>query len=162
MYLKEDHPMKKLISLLLTLALLCACVSAFGEAAAVPAPIEIGTAEELVAFAKSVSDGSMGGYAGQTIVLTADIDCAGLEWTPIGAMDLNDMSNYATMFQGTFDGQGHKISNVTWASDQPVVGAGVIGMNVGVVKNLVVENASFTATNDYSMLWAARWATTWV
>ena len=36
--------------------------------------IEIGTAEELAAFAQSVTDGSMGGYAGQTVVLTADID----------------------------------------------------------------------------------------
>ena len=49
--------------------------------------VEIGTAEELVAFAKSVTDGSKGGYAGQTVVLTADIDCTDVEWTPIGTME---------------------------------------------------------------------------
>ena len=39
------------------------------------AAVEIGTADELLAFAQSVTDGSAGGYAGQTIVLTDDIDC---------------------------------------------------------------------------------------
>lgn len=121
------------------------------ESAEEAAAIEIGTLDELLAFARSVTDGSAGGYAGQTVLLTADIDCAGAEWTPIGTMDLNDMSNYSTMFMGTFDGQGHKISNVTWASDEPVVGAGIIGMNLGTVKNLVVENSSMTATNPYGM-----------
>jgi hypothetical protein len=37
--------------------------------------IEISTAKELSDFAKSVSDGSEGGYAGKTVVLTDDIDC---------------------------------------------------------------------------------------
>ena len=115
------------------------------------AVIEIGTPEELLSFAKSVSDGSAGGYAGQTILLTADIDLSGVEWVPAGTMDLSDMGNYSTMFMGTFDGQGHKISNVTWASDEPVVGAGIIGMNLGTVKNLVVENSSITATDPYGM-----------
>ena len=144
--------MKKILSLVLVLAMMLSlgALSAFAENDAADV-LEIATADELVSFAKSVSDGSMGGYAGLTVVLTADIDCADVEWTPAGTMDLVDMGNYASMFQGTFDGQGHKISNVTWASDDPVVGAGVIGMNLGVVKNLVVENASVTATNPYGM-----------
>lgn len=69
--------------------------------------IEIGTAEELVAFAQSVTDGSIGGAAGKTVLLTADIDCSGVEWTPIGTMNLDDMSDYSCMFQGVFDGQGY-------------------------------------------------------
>ena len=76
--------------------------------------IEIGTAQELVDFAKRVTDGSIGGAAGMTVLLTADIDCADVEWTPIGTMDLDDMGNYSCMFQGVFDGQGHMISNVTY------------------------------------------------
>lgn len=113
--------------------------------------VEIGTAEELVAFAKSVSDGSMGGYAGQTVVLTADIDCTDVEWTPIGTMDLTDMSNYSCMFQGVFDGQGHTISNVTFDSDYPICGAGIIGMNLGEVKNLTAENIQIRCTDTFSM-----------
>ncbi|MDO5132320.1 MAG: GLUG motif-containing protein [Eubacteriales bacterium] len=115
------------------------------------AVIEIGTADELLAFAKSVTDGSMGGYAGQTVVLTADIDCAGIEWTPAGTMDLEDMSNYSCMFQGVFDGQGHRISNVTFESDYPICGVGIIGMNLGEVKNLTAENIQIHCTDTYSM-----------
>lgn len=121
------------------------------EEAASAETIEIGTAEELLAFAKSVSDGSMGGYAGKTVVLTADIDCSDTPWTPAGTMDLDDMSNYSCMFQGVFDGQGHKISNVTFASDYPICGAGIIGMNLGEVKNLTAENIQIHCTDNYSM-----------
>lgn len=113
--------------------------------------IEIGTAEELVTFAESVTDGSKGGYAGQTVVLTADIDCSDVEWQPIGTMDLSDMSNYDCMFQGVFDGQGHTISNVTFDSDYPICGAGIIGMNLGEVKNLTAENIQIHCTDTFSM-----------
>jgi len=58
---------------------------------------------ELLAFAEAVNSGKT--FKGQTVVLTADIDLAGLNWTPIG----ND-TNY---FWGTFDGQDHTISNMT-------------------------------------------------
>ena len=98
--------------------------------------IEIGTAEELAAFATSVSDGSKDGYAGKTVVLTNDIDCTDIEWTPIGTMNLENMEDRSCMFQGVFDGQGHKISNVTYTTDTPVCGVGIIGMNLGEVKNL--------------------------
>ncbi len=113
--------------------------------------IEIGTAEELAAFAESVTDGSKNGYAGSTVVLTDDIDCTDVEWTPIGTMDLEDMSNYSCMFQGVFDGQGHTISNVTYETDEPVCGAGIIGMNLGEVKNLTAENINIHCTDTYSM-----------
>ncbi len=113
--------------------------------------IEIGTADELVSFAKTVSDGSAGGYAGKTVVLTADIDCTGVEWTPIGTMNLDDMSDYSCMFQGVFDGQGHTISNVRFESDYPICGAGIIGMNLGEVKNLTAENIYFRCTDTFSM-----------
>lgn len=113
--------------------------------------IEIGTAEELVAFAQSVTDGSIGGAAGKTVLLTADIDCSGVEWTPIGTMNLDDMSDYSCMFQGVFDGQGYTISNVTFDSNTPICGAGIIGMNLGEVKNLTAENIQIHCTDTYSM-----------
>ena len=113
--------------------------------------VEIGTADELVSFAKSVTDGSKGGYAGQTVVLTADIDCSDVEWTPVGTMNLEDMSDYSCMFQGVFDGQGHTISNVTFDSDYPICGAGIIGMNLGEVKNLTAKNVRIHCTDTYSM-----------
>ncbi len=64
----------------------------------------IATAEELFAFANDVNaNGNT--YAGKTVVLTADIDLANAAWTPIGQTG-------ATQFLGTFDGQGHTISNL--------------------------------------------------
>ena len=78
----------KLFSLTMAVVAMTAVCTSAAESSETPAEItEIGTAEELVAFAESVTDGSMGGYAGQTVVLTADIDCADVEWTPAGTMD---------------------------------------------------------------------------
>ena len=114
-------------------------------------PWQIATAEQLMALSATVNDGSAQGYPGQYFALTEDIDLKGVEWQPIGHMDLEDMSNYNCMFFGTFDGQGHTISNVTFSSDYPVCGVGVIGMNLGEVKNLTVENVQIHCTDTYSM-----------
>lgn len=83
--------------------------------------------EPLNSASGFVTDGSMSGYAGQKVVFTADIDCSGVEWIPAGTMNLNDMGNYSCMFQGVFDGQGHKISNVTFESDYPICGTVLLG-----------------------------------
>ena len=40
-------------------------------------------------------------------MLTNDIELAGFEWTPIG------MNSWGKKFAGSFDGQGHKISNLS-------------------------------------------------
>jgi len=151
--------MKKLISVLLALCLalaLCAFASAeasvfAGGSGTEDDPYQIATLEQFLAFAASVNDGSAQGYPGQTIVLTADIDASGADWQPAGHMDLEDMSNYSCMFMGTLDGQGHTISNVTFHSDYPVCGVGVVGMNLGEVKNLTVENVDIRCEDIYSM-----------
>ncbi len=114
-------------------------------------PFRIATAEQLLALARTVNDGSAQGYPGRTFVLTADIDLTGIEWQPIGHMDLEDMSNTSCMFFGIFDGQGHTISNVTFNSDYPICGVGVIGMNCGEVKNLNVKNVQIRCTDTFSM-----------
>ncbi len=114
-------------------------------------PWQIATAEQLLALSAAVNDGSVNGYPGQFFVLTADIDLKDVEWQPIGHMDLSDMSNYSCMFMGTFDGQGHTVSNVTFHSDYPVCGVGVIGMNLGEVKNLTVRNVDIRCEDTFSM-----------
>ena len=151
--------MKKLLSILMTLCLMlamCAVATAeapifAGGAGTEDDPWQIATAEQLMALSATVNDGSAQGYPGQYFALTEDINLAGVEWQPIGHMDLEDMSNYSCMFFGTFDGQGHTISNVTFSSDYPVCGVGVIGMNLGEVKNLTVENVQIHCTDTYSM-----------
>lgn len=62
----------------------------------------IDNTSELSSFANNVNSGNT--YEGKTIKLNADIDAKLLSVT-IGTKD--------TPFKGTFDGQGHKISNLT-------------------------------------------------
>ena len=151
--------MKKLTSILLCLCLMlamCAVATAeaplfAGGAGTEDDPWQIATADQLLALSSTVNDGSAQGYPGQFFVMTEDIDLAGVEWQPIGHMDLTDMSIYSCMFFGTFDGQGHTISNVIFNSDYPVCGVGVIGMNLGEVKNLTVENVQIRCEDTYSM-----------
>ncbi|MCR4577912.1 MAG: hypothetical protein K5784_08405 [Clostridiales bacterium] len=70
---------------------------------------EIDSAEKLAAISADLS----GSY-----VLTADIDLAGIDWTPIGAFVMGggeegEVPDMAAVFTGTFDGQGHTISNLS-------------------------------------------------
>ena len=151
--------MKKLCSMFLALCLMLAiCAFASAEATLFDRgsgteddPYQIATVGQLLALSETVNDGSAQGYPGQFFVLTQDIDLAGVEWQPIGHLDLNDMSNTSCMFFGVFDGQGHTVSNVTFNSDTPICGVGVIGMNCGEVKNLTVENAQICCTDTFSM-----------
>ena len=93
--------MKKLLSILMTLCLMlamCAVATAeapifAGGAGTEDDPWQIATAEQLMALSATVNDGSAQGYPGQYFALTEDIDLKGVEWQPIGHMDLEDMSN---------------------------------------------------------------------
>ncbi len=149
--------MKKLFSILLALTLALGINAAFAESSPYAGgtgtaedPYRIATAEQLLALSAAVNDGSVNGYPGTCFVLTEDIDLAGAAWQPIGQMDLADQSNVSCMFMGVFDGQGHTISNMTFSSDYPIVGAGIFGMNLGEVKNLNAKNITVTCTDTFS------------
>lgn len=155
--LEEDLPMKKILSIIPVLSI-AVCLGApvyaqesifAGGSGSSEDPFQISSVEEFKAFAASVNDGSAAGYAEQFIVLTEDIDLSGTDWAPIGTMD--DMENYSTMFFGTFDGQGHTISNLTIETDTPIVGAGIFGMNLGEVSNFTAENIQVHCNDPYSM-----------
>lgn len=71
--------------------------------------IEIDSAEKLAAI-----NGNLSGH----YVLTADIDLAGAEWTPIGSFipgggEEGEEPDMTAAFTGTFDGNGHTIRNLT-------------------------------------------------
>ena len=102
--------------------------------------IEIATAEELAAVNENLS----GNY-----VLTADIDLAGSEWTPIGTWvpsgeteEEQEIPSPDHAFTGTFDGNGHTISNLK--IDQPQgLALGLFGCIANAeVRNFTVENAA--------------------
>lgn len=73
--------------------------------------------------------------------LTDDIDLTGKKWTPIGD---GSMSKYG--YQGTFDGQGHRITGLAITTDNPrgehAALFGGIGGN-GEVKNLQLVDVDF-------------------
>ena len=101
--------------------------------------IEISTAEELAAVNKNLA----GSY-----VLTADIDLAGAEWTPLGTFvpsgeseEEQEMPSLDYAFIGTFNGNGHTISNLK--IDQPEGWAlGLFGCIAGAeISNFTLENA---------------------
>lgn len=125
----------------------------------------IATAAELKAFRDAVNSGT---FAGGTAVLTADIDLNNEAWTPIGTAE--------HPFEGTFDGQGHKISDLTNAADATSFGlfeklqgtvaiknfeltvnavatnreaegwAGVVGLSNGAICDLTLENITVKGT----------------
>ena len=71
-------------------------------------------------------------FAGKTFRLTKDVYLGDNEWTPIGSSD--------KIFKGTFDGQGHTISNLVITGYNSNVG--LFGVtHDGEIKNFTVENA---------------------
>ena len=134
--------MKKLTCMLLVVVMMTGAM-ALAESSASADVIEIATAEELAAINGNLS----GNY-----VLTADIDLAGAEWTPIGAYapsgeseEEQEIPSGETAFTGTFDGQGHTISNL--AINRPEAWAqGLFGCIANArVGNFTVENAAVDA-----------------
>lgn len=107
-------------------------------------PIEDGyyvlsTPEQLQLFAFMVNTG-MANINGK---LTADIDLKDIEFTPIGWNLTDDClaANDTYVFRGTFDGQGHTISNLVINKPQSI-GVGFFG-NIGspaTIKNLRLDN----------------------
>ena len=80
-------------------------------------------------------------------MLTADIDLAGVEWTPIGAFAMGggeegEVSDMTVAFTGTFDGRGHTIRNL--AISQPEGWAlGLFGCIANAeIGNFTLENAT--------------------
>ena len=112
-------------------------------------PYQINSVDSLLTFASNVNYGSQGGYAGVSFKLTSDLDLSGVEWAPIGNM--NDMETHSTLFLGSFDGDGHTISNLNYTSDVYNCGAGLFGVSCGEVKNLTLENATVAVTEGTSM-----------
>ncbi len=82
-------------------------------------------------------------FQGKTFKLTQDINLNNEEWTPIGNKD--------NKFQGTFDGQGHKIANLLITGNNNYVG--LFGFTTdGEIKNLVVENAKVSGRNSVGVV----------
>ncbi len=99
--------------------------------------LEIKTVEELLAFAEAVNGGD--NFAGEIVKLANDIDLAGAEWTPM------------TSFSGTFDGNGHTISNLKFVNEtnkKTTVGFFAQVNAGGSVTNLTIDGVICTFGNE--------------
>mgnify|MGYP003292330072 FL=1 len=90
---------------------------------------QIGTAQDLVDFATLVNEGKAEAQA----VLTADIDLTGVEW------------NCISLFLGTFDGQGHSITNFTYTTTAD--NQGFFGQIMGATLQNFSINGTLNAMN---------------
>ena len=94
----------------------------YGDGSA--AEYTIADAGDLFGFADIVNGAAAApakdSFAGKTVKLAADIDLSGEVWVPIGSsMYDHDAADAATKkFEGTFDGGGHTVSNLSSAGYQ--------------------------------------------
>ena len=89
-------------------------------------------------------------------VLTANITIPeGKEWLPIapGTTFSSNASTVAettnTSYSGTFDGQGHTISNLAIRSNSTELTSGLFGSVTGTIRNLGIVNANFNNGGAY-------------
>ncbi|MGN0233673.1 MAG: T9SS type A sorting domain-containing protein [Bacteroidaceae bacterium] len=101
----------------------------------------LGTPKDLVIFSAMVN----GGMNGINAKLTADLDMTGIEaFQPIGYNIETDNSSATeadkVTYKGVFDGQGHRISNLT-VNHEASVGVGLFGTIItpAVIKNIVLD-----------------------
>lgn len=144
--------LKKILAILLTAVLLVSStvialpVSAEGNATLggngeLETPYLINSKEDLLTLAASVNDGTLA-TSGKYFKQTADIDLTDVAWTGIG--------NSTNQFKGTYDGDGHVITNLTLKDDQNVNGLfGVVDgatiQNVGIASGASTITTSDTA-----------------
>lgn len=103
-------------------------------------PFQIETAAQLAHFAKTVNKGEA--YLYKYIVLTADIDLANKEWTPIG--------NHSNPFKGNFNGDNHTVTGMQISGELDRVGlfGECTKHNVNsAIKNITVKDSVICGIN---------------
>ena len=114
--------------------------------------LSIYTAAGMQYFASQVNDSKVS-YSGKTVTLMNDIDMTGIDWIPVG-----QTGGYAAMtyFQGTFDGNGKTISNLTVTHWEEGTNGGAnyasglfgfIDAAGATVKDLTMDNANVTGSH---------------
>ena len=141
---------KRVVGIFFALVLCLAMVpiSAFAEQ-----KTTITTVDELLQFAKAVDNGEYDDKTDAVVSLNADLDLAGVAWTPIGSVFAAD-GTLLHYFSGKFYGNGHTISNLDFSENygkteypsfgffSEIYGAEVSGLTVQ--GKVDVSNANYT------------------
>ena len=120
-------------------------------------PFAIDTVEELLLLSESPEDWS------NSFILTDDLDLSGYTFDKALIAPDNTPDNYGMFdgqkFTGTFDGNGHTISNLTILTEVGGDFLGLFGSALSAtIKNLRMDNVSITAAGENSCLGAvAGW-----
>lgn len=137
----------KLIASFIVFLLLVQFILPFGYVlAADEVELSIGTKDELFAFARRVNNGE--NFWGKTVELTANIDLANQEWTPIG--------DNTKQFCGIFEGNGYTIRGLTIHSSRDNDRVGLFGgintASGGGIRNLTITNGTISSTGNASIV----------
>ncbi len=114
--------------------------------------IIISSPDQLAGLAKLVNEGKP--YQEYTVTLMTNIDLNGHEWTPIGTGIRKDggYTDESHSFQGTFDGNGNTIYNLsitTDPKDNPDQAIGLFGIvDGGTVKDLKFDNVNINVPSS--------------
>ena len=119
--------------------------------------IEIGSSSELGLLAYEVNT-NRNTFEGYTIRLTNDLDLSGHNWDPIGHHTDDYINSSVLAFRGTFEGNGHTISNmsiqISSVNDQNLAFGLFGGVVNGSVTNLNLTNSVVEIGNSEKRIYA--------
>lgn len=101
---------------------------------------EIYSEEDYLTFADSVNKDNV--YTGQQVILYANLDFSNYDNVPVIGVKENEST--IAEFNGVFDGNGYKISGLHISRTDSI--AAMFGKLTGTVKNLKIENSSFSGS----------------
>lgn len=105
---------------------------------------QVSTAGELMRLARMINDGKRS----ISVKLCKDIDLSGYAWDPIGTCLVHEYGPYLRPFKGTFDGDGHTVSNM-YVYERLNYASGFFGgIESATVKNLGIIEADVTLRHD--------------
>lgn len=121
----------KILSIVMALLMALSTMTLLPVAASAEGVVTVGTADELLAVVTEINNDA-NKFSGKTVQLTADIDLTGKTWVQIKE------------FQGTLDGNGYSIKNLTIAGTTNRL-AMIDTLNGATIKNLYLVG---TVTQD--------------
>ena len=105
----------------------------------------ISSVDELLQFRDLVN--AKNTFSGKTVNISTDLDLTNVAWTPIGLHVNAEGTAVGAAFAGTFNGNGHTISNLKAEPSGKAHSWGFFGQIAGTLKNFTVSGSIEGASN---------------